>query len=770
LQPAEFLTAEQVFERMISAYRGASAYRDEGVFRAVLTRGEERTEDAAPLSVVFARPNQLAVRAYQAAFACDGAMLRAKILDEPSRDLDGQIVERPLREKLTLDNIFSDAVLRESLGGRLGLHPPQLELLLAEKPFSAFRDARVRKHLLRQQPLEGGECYRVEVELQGRYVFWIDRENFLLRRLEYPGEALLTPEEAAGADLTIVAEFPQAQIGAPATADEFTLQALDVTVPEDAKKVRFFVIPPQPLPTELFGKRPKEFEFDGLDGSTVTAETLAGKIAVLVWFSNHPGSRACLEALQETSSKLGDNADVVFYAVCTEPTTIGNAKLRDLAAEWKIGVPVVRDLGAFGRDAFDIRVAPSLVVLDKTGAVQIHESGDNPHLATVVQEQLPSLLERLASGEDFAVAILTQARAEQEAYLANLAAASAEAAPASDPLAPAELAPRTDPQHLTLEPLWICKELSRPGNMLVLNEGRSPRIFVLDGGRSMAELDATGATLRRLELDLPENEEVHYLRTTTDAKGNRYYSALAHLGQQAHVFDADGKKVMSYPAADEQHDGLRDGFIAELGESGAPLLLVGFDGLVGVHGVDLAGRRLWSNREMTPVTSLAASHDRGHGRRVLVTGNEGRILPLDASGNADPPLSVKQRAIHRVITASWGADRPTAYLGFTDAPEGNLIAIGLSADFEEMWSYRLPRGAYANQIDVAVPCRLLDREGGQWLLAGPDGSVHIISDDGDFFDYFQSGERLTGIHGFRTSEGGVLLLSSEAKVAALRLP
>jgi hypothetical protein len=86
-----------------------------------------------------------------------------------------------------------------------------------------------------------------------------------------------------------------------------------------------------------------------------------------------------------------------------------------------------------------------------------------------------------------------------------------------------------------------------------------------------------------------------------------------------------------------------------------------------------------------------------------------------------------------------------------------------------MWSYRLPAGAYANRIEFATPCRLLEREGGQWLLAGPDGSVHIISDDGDFFDYFQTGERLTGLNAVCTADGGVLVLASEGKIAALRV-
>lgn len=760
------LSPEETLRRMIAAYRSAASYRDKGVFRAVLYRDLEELPDSAPLSVAWARPNRIAIRAYQATVVSDGKSLQAKIVDADSRDLDGQVVIRSTPEQLTLGDLFSDVVLRESLGGRLGLHPMQLELLLAEEPLEAFLAASATRKFLTPQAFDGRSCLRVEVDLDGRYVFWIDREEYLLRRFEYPAEALLTDEEK-DVDLSIVAEFHGARFGEEIPAEQFTLAAHGLSVPADAKRVQFFVVPPQPLPTEMFGKRPQGYEFPALDGGELTPESLAGKIAVLAWFSNHSGSRACLESLDEVRRMLPEDAPVALYGVCTEPSSISNDELRALLAPWNISTPIVRDLGAYGRDLFDIRVAPSLVVLDARGAVQVHESGANPQLAALVKDQLHTLVQRLVAGEDFAAAILTQAQAEQEAYQNHLRAA-AEGRRLVPDLQPAAIAPKSEPKHLKLSPRWTNNELTQPGNVLVVEDNGGTKLVALDGWRTVVELDEQGQVQRRVELELPESAAVSYLRTAVNDQGRRYYAAFSLLSPQAHVFDADWKHVLSYPPEDEKHEGIRDALLAHLDDSGSPTLAVGFWGVVGLHGVDLSGKRQWSNRDVTPVLSLAATTKDVVGwRKLLATGEAGQILRLNQYGHADPAMVVPGRAIHQIVASDWPTNRPTAYLGLSYAPDQGLLTVGLDHEFQEVWSYRLPPGAFANQIQFATVCRWSDASGGQWLLAGPDGSVHLISDDGEFFDFFQTGQQLNGLAGARLGGEDMLILSTESGITAL---
>lgn len=200
------------------------------------------------------------------------------------------------------------------------------------------------------------------------------------------------------------------------------------------------------------------------------------------------------------------------------------------------------------------------------------------------------------------------------------------------------------------------------------------------------------------------------------------------------------------------------------------MLAVGFWGATGVHGVDLDGTRVWSNREQTPVLSLASMPESIVGRsKVLVTGQAGHILRINQYGTSDTPIHVAQRMIHHLFAAPWSTNRPTVYLGITYSPDGHLVAIGLSGAFQEVWSYRLPRGAHSNQIQFVSPCRLFGAEGGQWLLAGPDGSVHLISDDGNFFDYFQYGQPLTGLAGARLAGHDALIIATSEGIEALRV-
>jgi hypothetical protein len=96
---------------------------------------------------------------------------------------------------------------------------------------------------------------------------------------------------------------------------------------------------------------------------------------------------------------------------------VSNDQLKELLRRWGVSTPAVRDLMSFGRDLFRIPGAPTLVVLDQRGRVQIVEAGFNPKLAT----ELPRVLERLRAGEDLAPQIVAQFEREQAEYARNLA-------------------------------------------------------------------------------------------------------------------------------------------------------------------------------------------------------------------------------------------------------------------------------------------------------------------------------------------------------------
>ena len=55
---------------------------------------------------------------------------------------------------------------------------------------------------------------------------------------------------------------------------------------------------------------------------------------------------------------------------------------------------------------------------------------------------------------------------------------------------------------------------------------------------------------------------------------------------------------------------------------------------------------------------------------------------------------------------------------------------------------------------------------GEWWLAGPDGSIHVISEDGQLFDSFYYGASLSGIAAGKLGERAVLLVATEEGLAA----
>ena len=81
----------------------------------------------------------------------------------------------------------------------------------------------------------------------------------------------------------------------------------------------------------------------------------------------------------------------------------------------------------------------------------------------------------------------------------------------------------------------------------------------------------------------------------------------------------------------------------------------------------------------------------------------------------------------------------------------------------------MPPGQFNNQIQYITSGRLRDDAQGEWVLAGPDGSVHIVSDDGEFSDTFAVGEPLTGLATTKVGDDRVILTSTKSEVRAWKL-
>ena len=86
---------------------------------------------------------------------------------------------------------------------------------------------------------------------------------------------------------------------------------------------------------------------------------------------------------------------------------------------------------------------------------------------------------------------------------------------------------------------------------------------------------------------------------------------------------------------------------------------------------------------------------------------------------------------------------------------GRIVARGQG--FVEL---RLAAGVQPQPIEPIIPGKLTREGPGQWILPGPDGSIHIISADGKPLDKFNSGVTLQGLATVEIDGQPVLVVAS----------
>src|SRR5690606_12394787 len=115
-------------------------------------------------------------------------------------------------------------------------------------------------------------------------------------------------------------------------------------------------------------------------------------------------------------------------------------------------------------------------------------------------------------------------------------------------------------------------------NFLVLENAdeQDSRVLVLDGWRTVVELNAQGQAAAKHTLDLPEVGGVSFLRTAVDKSGQRLFVGSALLGKQLYLFNDAWQTQMRYPPDDQEHEGIHAVEIADLEDDGKLELYVGY--------------------------------------------------------------------------------------------------------------------------------------------------------------------------------------------------
>lgn len=748
--------------RVVKQYQTAAKYADKGIVRLKFSQSGQIVEETWPSRVSFERPGNMALDAFQAKVRIGNQQFQALVEDAESNNLDQQVISRPLAGRIRLEDFIADPILGDILASQLQRQPLQLELLLDSKGLeSVIEPGKGLKHL-GMESFDGHACQLIELATpSGAFQFWVDPQKQLIRRLDYPVATLL-PDLATNPDvkgLRLSAELVDAKLGDDVA---FTAETFVLGVPDKAKKMRTFVLPPRPLPSKLFGKVPDDFWFTRLGGGKLTRDDMQGKISVLVWFRNHPACVATLQQLEQARKELASQTGVQFLAINTDDSGLSDDALQQLLAGWDVDLELVRDLEAFGDKAFHIAVQPTAVVLSKDLNVQVFQPGGNPLLAN----QMVVIAERLLAGDRLDEEILKRADEEQTAYekvVSEGGITLPEKSIEEDPTSTALHQPLL-PKHLTLDPLWQRLKLQEPGNIYWKQGSDDKRLVVIDGTRRIAELDMEGEIVHAEELKLPKDEGITYLRQAKNESGKTIFLAGSPGATKLFLFDENWQLLGSYPPEGALSARVFDVLVVPQA-TGGDLICVGFADLLGVHAIDTTGKVLWKSRAC-PTTNSLALRQVAEEKEILTVSEGGDVLPLSLAGKGGEWIKRTDQSFGRLVSASFSDAVAASLLGIVQDKEGKVWAVGLDSQLKDQWKLPLPLGGHEVPIEPIVTGQLRKTGAGEWLIASPNGCVHIMGADGSFQDIFAVGQVL---HGICVGDDGRVFYTSNHRIDAVRI-
>ncbi len=755
----------EVLEKLHAQYQAATRYADAGflVFEG-RADGEPHQGVRLPYSTTFARPNRIRIHRFGAMVVSDGQLTQAAIIGvEGDSGIPNQVLQIRAPAKLNTTNLATDEILQEALASGLEeIGAPIMDLLLSARS-EDFEPAQLPGlEALDDAKLDQTMCHRIATsDDTGRRVYWIDRKTWILHRLEIVSPALQAKVDPSGTmqELTCRIEFQGAQLDGP--IDD---QAFQFEVPSDAQLVKRFVIPNPPLPPRL-GDVVDDFEFVDLQGQKVNRETLGRKIVLLdFWFTTCAPCQQSMPQLETLYEHYRDNDQVAVLAVSIDDPGVDNRTVEQTLRRWGATVPIVRDLDQHASSKFEIPGAPSLFVLDAQNKIQAFKVGISSS-----HDDLSQTIERLLAGHDVAEEARQGHEKLEREFQRELALASVQK-DALVEILQTEILPRSQPQQFTVERLWKADHLAEPGNLLLTqNPSGEQHYFVLDGWRTVVEIDLEGNPVARHDLELPEGASVSFLRSGVDGQGRRRYLASANQQPQCHVFDEQWKPLLHFP--DNEDSTVADATLTDLDGDGELDLLVGYWGVVGIHCVSLEGQLRWSNRSLENVLQVAATGPDAQGQRQLwCLSTRGTITPIDSQGQSGQEIRIANRAVSSLATADLDGDGrwETACLLAAPATLGQVETMGLDPSGSEAWRYRLPDGFLQSLVERVIPVRAADDSGG-WLLPAADGSIHLLNPAGELIDRFNYGAAITGLAMTQHQGQPLLLVSSAEGLEALVL-
>ncbi len=787
---------QPIFDKMVKAYRDAKSYRDNGEINIMWTKGEKSSQRKIKYRTNLQRPNRVQISVDNTVINADGKDFLAY-----TDLMQGVIIHRKCPEEITLLDLLRDREIYLGLinveTNRFSFLPPPLVLLYAKDPLATFLYGVQRSDISMLSPAMFGDfpCYRISAKRNDEdTVFWIDRDNFLLRRVELPTQRLRKEMATSGTtmdSMKLTMDFFGAEINAQDAQITDTFQ-----VPADAREVENFS-PPQ---LELLGKPVPKFMFTNKDGNAVTPESLKGKTVVLIFWATYGKQfQFMFQEIEKAYQRLKNDPDVVFWAVSVDPAAVADETLTQTLTDFGSTIPYARDPdGKDMKKAFKTQGIITMFLLDKNGTVQAFTPDYSPNLA----DRMVARVKDVQGGRNVYPEVMSQTQKLQQDYVESVSRwieagiFLEDISPVSVPEVNISLP--SSPTTFSLRPRWKTEELKGPANILVIpaeTVTADDRVFILENGRTITELTAAGEVKNRHELALePEDFELFLVSAVMPGTGKRVF---ATYGKRVHLFDENWQPISRYPDVPARNlpNIIADMVLCDLDGDGRLEFYVSFWEGKGVHKVSLEGKLLGQIPELETVFQMApvwnvtpllpailaetALQDAeihsgavtGPKPAMLCANRSGNLILVDSALKKIGELPVKGRTMGWIVTADLAGDGEQMLAGMSLGVGGKYTAVGLDAGGKEKWSLDLPAGMYLRPVDMFFPVHVQEplRKRGQWLVLGVDSSMHLISGDGIFLDQFNFGSVITGVASAVLGGKPVLLISTPEAVQALEV-
>ena len=143
---------------------------------------------------------------------------------------------------------------------------------------------------------------------------------------------------------------------------------------------------------------------------------------------------------------------------------------------------------------------------------------------------------------------------------------------------------------------------------------------------------------------------------------------------------------------------------------------------------------------------------------------------FNAEGKNIGRVAVRDRMLQWVANAyldgNIASNGELNWCGLSASQMGDNRALGFNIKGKELWSKTLPAGVYNTTVEPIIAGNFTGEKSDQWILVGPDGSVHIVSADGKPIDEFTFGAAINGLATTTLDDRPLLIIASEEGIQA----